>query len=226
MAIVGTLLGSNELTSSAANATVSATSINGSSWVVFAADTTGWGVTPITDNKGNTYTQIGTNVTAFTVVGTLWYKEAGVGGASHVWTATPTSNDLITMIVVEITGGNAVGILDKFVTGNDDSASPFTSGTTAVTSQNNELILAFEYDNRSSGTAPTWGNGYSSLVDLPLTSGITAAAAKLNVTATGAQQSSFTDAAISEAVTYIATFKESGGAAVANPMGRSIWMTA
>lgn len=211
MSIVGTLLGSNELTSAAATVTVTATSTNGASWVVFAADVGGWGATPITDNKGNTYTQIGTNVTAFTVVGTLWYKEAGTGGASHTFTATPSSSNLASIIVVEITGG-ASSILDQSATGNDDVSSPFTSSVTGNTTVANELVLAFQFDNRSATTAPTWGNSYASLVDLSNTSGITCSAAKLNVTATGTQQSSFTDAAVTEAVSYIATFKEAGTA--------------
>ncbi len=219
MAIAATLLGSAEGTTSSANKAITATSTNGATWVVFAAcDTSAsWGATPITDNKGNTYTQIGTNVTAFGVISTLWYKDAGTGGATHTITATPSTNALISLIVVEITGG-AAGILDKSATGNDDAASPFTSTATATTTQANEVVLAFEYDNRSSGTAITWGNSYTGLVDLSNVSGISCAAAKLNVTATGAQQSSFTNAQTTEAVSYIATFKEAAAAGGGGPL--------
>lgn len=212
MAIVPTLLGAAEPGTTGTTLSVTATSTNGATWVVFAADTTGFGATPITDNKGNTYTQIGGNVSAFGVTGTLWYKESGTGGASHTFTATAVSSDVIAIIVVELTGGVASGILDQSVTGNDDAASPFTSGTTGTTAQANECVLAFTYDNRSSATAITWGGGYTSLVDQSNTSGITSGAAYLITSATGTQQSTFTNAAVTEAVTWIATFKEASSA--------------
>lgn len=210
MTIAATLVGSNELLSTAATATVSGTTNNGATWVVFAADTVGWGATPITDNKSNTYIQIGTNVSVFGVTGTLWYKNNGNGGSGHIFTATPSSADLVSLIVVEITGGAVSGILDQSATGNDDVASPFTSSVTGTTTQANEIVLAFEFDNRSAATGITWGNGYTSLVDLSNNSGITSAAAKLNITSVGTQQSSFTNANTTEAVTWIATFKEAG----------------
>jgi hypothetical protein len=224
VSIVGTLLGSNELLVNATTVTVTATSTNGSTWVVWCASNGGFGATPITDNKGNTYTQIQSNVTAFTVTGTLWYKENGTGGASHTWTGTPLGSALSTLIVVEITGGLSSGIFDQSAAALDDLATPFTSNVTGTTTQANELVLAFMFDNRSAG-ATTWGNSYVSLVDLANTTGVTAGAAKLNVTATGTQQSSFTNANVTEAVTWIATFKEAAGVAV-NLMGKSIWMTA
>ena len=126
--------------------------------------------------------------------------------------ATPSTSSLISIIVVEITGEAAVP-LDVFATGNDDLATPFTSSITAATAQANELVLAFEFDNRAAGSAIAWGNSYTSLVDLANTAAISAAAAKLNVTSIGTQQSSFTNADTTDAVTWIATFKESSGAA-------------
>ena len=221
MAIAATLLGSNEQTTPATTVTVTATSTNGASWVVWCASNGGFGATPITDNKGNTYTQIGTNVTAFTVTGTLWYVQNGTGGASHTWTGTPSTSAFNTLIVVEITGGLTSGLLDQFATGNDDVASPFTSSVTGTTTQANEVVLAFEFDNRSTGSAITWGNSYTSLVDLSNTAGVTAAAAKLNVTSTGTQQSSFTNADTTEAVTWIATFKEASGGGSATIIGQA-----
>lgn len=223
MSIAAILIGSNQLTGTFPTATVTGTTTNGASWVAFAADTTGWGATPITDNKGNTFVQIGTNVVAFGVTGTLWMKDAGVGGASHTFTATAVSSDLISLIVVEITGG-AASILDKFVTGNDDAASPFTSSVTAATTTANEVILAFEFDNRTLNAGVTWGNSYLSLSDLTNNNFITAAASKLNVTSTGTQQSSFTQANTTEAVSWIATFKEAGGVPAATAMGRRTYL--
>lgn len=209
MSIAASVIGTVLLTSTAANAQVTGTTTNGSSWIAFAGDTVGWGATPIADNKGNVFSQIGTNVTAstFGVTGTLWYKSKGIGGASHTFTATPSSTDLVSMAILELTG-EAANALDQFVTGFDKVGTPFISGTTAATTQANEIVIAFEFDNRSAVSGITWGNGYTSLVDLTNTSGITLSIAKLNVTATGTQQSSFTNANTTNAVSYIATFKE------------------
>lgn len=217
MAIAATLVGSTQLTSAATTVTLSATTTTGSSWVVFVSNQGGYGVTPVTDNKGNTYVQIGGDVTAFTVVGTLWYKENGTGGASHIFTGTNASSNLATIIVIEITGGATSGILDQSRTGNDDVATPFTSSVTGATSQANEVVLAFTFDNRSTNSGLTWGASFLSLVDVTNNNFITCAAAKLNVTSIGTQQSSFTSAVTTEAVTYIATFKELGGAAPVTP---------
>ena len=226
MAIVGTLLGATELVASAATVTVSATSTNGASWDVFVADTTGFGATPVTDNKGNTYTQIGANGTAFGVTGTRWRKENGAGGAGHIFTGTMTSSDLASMFVVEITGGATSSLLDQFQNGNDDVATPFTSAVTGTTTQANELVIAHEIDNRSAASAIVWGNSYVGLSDLSNVTGISCACAKLNVTATGTQQSSFTNVNTTESMTWIATFKELGGAVVVSAiMGRGIWIS-
>lgn len=209
MAIAATLVGSIEQTTNTATATVTATTTNGSTWVVWAAtNAAAWMVPAITDNKGNTYTKIGADVTAFTVTGTLWYTQNGTGGASHTFTATPLVAGLNTLIVVEVTGGALTGILDQSAGGTDDVATPFTSAVTGTTTQANEVALAFEFDNRASGSAITWGGGYTSLVDLTNTAGVTAAAAKLILSATGTQQSTFTNANTTEAVSWVATFKE------------------
>lgn len=214
MAINAALVATNFNTASTANlATASVTtSGSGTTFVVCAGATATWATANrITDNKGNTYVRISTDATAFTVSGTMWYCENAAVGAGHIFTATPDSSGIIYLSVIQITGGAVTGILDKTTTPNDDVASPFTSNTTATLSQAAEVAIAFQFDNRSSGTAIVWGNSYTSLDDQTNTSGITGAVSKLVTSSTAAQTSSFTNAATTEAVSFLATFKELGG---------------
>ena len=215
MTIAARLVGSVETTAVATTATTASgtSSASGSTFVVFAitADSGGFAATAVTDSKSNTYTLIDTTVLDSTlgVTGGLYYCQNGVGGASHTATVhNASASTVISGILIEITGGLTSGILDVHAAGNIDTASPFTSTSVGPTTQANEVVLAFMFDNRSTATAPTWGNSFASLVDLSNTSGITGACASKNVTATGTQQSSLTAANDTRVTSWIATFKE------------------
>lgn len=183
------------------------TNATGSTFVVGIATTDTFVATPVTDSKSNTYVQIESEATAFTVKQRLYYCENGVGGSGHTFTATVNSaGNLVSICAVEVRGGALSGILDQHAPANDDALTPFTSGTTGTTTQANEAVLAFYIDDRSSG-APTWGNGFSQIDDWSNTSGITGGSSGKLVSATGTQQSSFTGS-LTEAQTIIATFKE------------------
>lgn len=211
MTIAAVLVGDVETTAAAATAVTSSgtTSATGSTFVVFASTTdTAFAGTAITDSKSNTYVLIGavsTDATFGTTTG-LWYAQNGTGGASHTATVHNNATGINSAFLIEITGGATSQILDVHNENNVSSASPFVSGSVSNT-EATQVILAFELDNRSAVTAPTWAT-YTSLADLSNTAGITASCAKLNVVATGTQQSSFTDAAVTRAISWIACFNQ------------------
>jgi len=207
----------NELLASAASATTVgvATQASGSTFVVFAVSNGGFGATPITDSNGNTWVHIQSDVAALSVTGTLWYCANATGGASHTFTATSTSTGVTTIWMVELTGAAAASF-DQSAAGNDDTVSPFTSGTTGTTAQANEMALAFKFDNRGAN-APAW-TGYTTIDDAADTGGITGTSANKLLSAIGTQQSSFTLTTATDCVSFIATFKEAASTTISVPM--------
>lgn len=214
MAISVVSAGAKENLSTAATAvTAGVTTTTGSTFVVFITTTgTAFAATAVTDSKGNTWTQIQSGFQAgFGVYGELWRCENGTGGTSHTFTVHGSgSGNLLSIIAVEVKGA-ATASFDQSAAAFDDSASPFTSNATGVTSQANEAVLAFMFDNRSGNSTPSWGNSFTALDNLNNNAAVTCSNAYKIVSATGVQQSSFVDASITEAISFIATFKEAGG---------------
>lgn len=103
----------------------------------------------ITDNKGNTYTRVGSyqSVAGGGSLG-MFYCVSATGGAGHIWT---NSADFYTTIVVEIAGATAVDTSTQGI----DTTSPYTLDIT--TGAANTLIL--------SGIAPDIGPVVTSYSD-------------------------------------------------------------
>lgn len=212
-----TLLDAPFTTSGVANlASAAVATTNLATWLVWAGSNASFATANrVTDNKGNTWVRVGTDGgPAFTVFETCWKCEGGVGGAGHIVTVTPDAGGVITFFWVELPPGSVV---DRITTPLDKVGTPFTSNPTSALSQAIEAAIAFEFDDRSSGTAIAWGNGYTALVDQSATAGVTAAAAVLITASTAAQSSTFTNAQTSEAVSRVVTLKNPGDAAAGAP---------
>ena len=140
------------------------TQASGSTFLLFALTLTG-NFSSISDNKGNSYTQVGTTQL-------FWGDGAemrvfccidGDGGSNHIFSLTKTSPDLdfeATLMVVEVTGGATA--IDDYAQAYSE-ASPLTAGNVTTTADDDMLILA---------AGPEWeGNntpssGYTELEDL------------------------------------------------------------
>lgn len=199
-----------------------------------------WGFTngstfaTVSDNKGNTYTQIGTELVSGSHRARLYYCENGVGGTGHTATFTVNSLDYMGIFFLEITGGALSGILDKNAQQND-TASPFTSGATATTAQANEMLVGFVTGDSGSNPAThgvsgaTPATGWTIHAGAEETNGsvtVAGAIATNIVAATGAYEAGFTESGASRAHVFIATFKEAAAAAaksfLPNPASRML----
>lgn len=205
--------------------------------------------TSISDNKGNTYTQIGTEVDEGTSSGTRfrrYYCENATGGAGHTATINISASTEITLLFLEITGGLTSGILDKSAQA-DDATSPYASGSTATTAQANELLVGFggadtgsnPGTHTASGSTPAAGSWTQQVTEDDGSTLWPASLWTAVVTATGAYEWSFTESgATGHGVAIIDTFKETagGGASVldtsdifpgfesqSNPLVISVW---
>jgi hypothetical protein len=114
--------------------TTSFTSTAGSTIWVGVSDASGQGSLTISDNKGNTYTQIGTTRTSGSGAQIRRFYCANIaGGAGHTVTATWGSNSDATVHVLEL-AGVATASLDSAASAQADDNNPpwtVTSGTLA-----------------------------------------------------------------------------------------------
>lgn len=122
-------------------------------------------IATLTDNLGNTYTQIGAITRTLTALGLqLFYAYNVTGGACTV-SATSTAANPVTIAIHEYSGAMTAGTpFDATAVGTADATQSPDSGnlTTAVAS---ELLFAFAANNRSSLTA---GAGYTRREDFAL----------------------------------------------------------
>lgn len=95
-----------------------------------------------TDSNGNTYTQVGTNLSDTNAgIMTVWKSENGVGGANHTCTVTYNATTSAEVAFMEVGNVLRTGSLDtgSRVEGND-TASPATV-TSNTLEQANELVI-------------------------------------------------------------------------------------
>ena len=93
----------------------------------------------VTDNKGNTYTQIGTvnrNATDGISI-SVFICVAGTGGSGHTFTGTMTGNNYVGVIALEISG--TTGVQDGTAKANTSGTS-FTSGNVTTTNANDTIF--------------------------------------------------------------------------------------
>jgi len=184
--------------------------------------------TSVTDSKGNTWTQIGTQLslsdgTEFRV----YYNDnngasAGLRGSSHTFTGTAGSA-YCSIIVVEGTGTSASPSLD--VAGRqEDSASPFTSPGVATTVADTFLV-SFVFMPDGTNPTTTVASPFTKLSEWNQTSGdgLNAASAYRIVSATGTYNSSWTATAGTSAGVTISAHKVAAGGATQAWAPRSIF---
>lgn len=119
------------------------TAASGSTFAFFVSyDATAGAITTAGDNKGNTYTPIGTPQTdagaGSAGLGRWYVCENGVGGASHTATFTTTNACYPVIHLIEIRGATLTP-LDQIAQGYD-ATTPFAL-TTPTLSQADELVL-------------------------------------------------------------------------------------
>ncbi len=138
------------------------TAASGSTLYAQVAYTTGQSFTGVSDNKGNTYTEIGS---ALTINGDWvlreYYCENGVGGSAHTFTVSGGTGTWV-IAACEITGGKTSGILDPTPpAGAVDTSSPFTSNN-ITTNQAAVLLLAgFTHDGTGDPITHTPGSSFT-----------------------------------------------------------------
>jgi hypothetical protein len=153
------------------------------------------GHTAPTDNKGNTYKQIGVAhpYTIWPTSGPACYAATNaIGGSGHVVTATvnaAAANDETTMSVVEIVGGTRI----QDAAWTEDRTSPLTSGT--ITTTGPATLVALWFGDGLENHVATPDNGFT-VIHGVLQNGplVQMAAAAKTVSAAGTYNVSWTSA--------------------------------
>lgn len=186
-----------------------ATTASGSTFVIVVLNDTGVTVSSVSDNKGNTYTQIGTTQQNFGYNGacSMYRCENGVGGSGHTATANFSSNASFPSIYfVELVGVTTASF--DVTAQNNDNASPFTV-TTPTLSQANEIVIAIVGTNSPDNPITYAESTGFSLIEQQTnaSSSYVGYFAYKVVAATGAVTPSFTASNGTQSVVFAATFK-------------------
>lgn len=192
------------------------TSASGSSFFIAVADDQSSSRT-VSDNKSNTYTQVGptlSNAFGFGVNASLYLCTSCTGGSGHTATVTfPTAADG-EIYLIEIVGGASSSLVDVAAASwSSDTSSPFTSNSITTTNAA-DLILAITVTITSGGTEIlTWGNSFTQVSADGNTAHFTGGIAKLIVGSTGTYNSTFTSAGggATAAGSAVISFKAAGG---------------
>jgi hypothetical protein len=136
----------SKTSASAASVTTAAvtTTASGSLFIVgIACFTNKIGATPITDSKGNTWTQaLGSTGSGANGYIAIFYSANATGGASHTFTFTPTSSDFIAIGVLEVQGAALSSVLGS-VSSSTASAASHSSGNITSNATVAEVFFGF-----------------------------------------------------------------------------------
>lgn len=198
------------------------TAASGSSFVIFLNDS-GSGTRSVSDNKSNTYTQIGVTGSFFGGASntSVWLKINGAGGTGHTATGTLTGGTFLEVHgPFEITGGALASLVEAFpaTMWNDDTATPFTSNS-VTTANADDLLLSFTATGTSSGTETlTYANGFVPVTADGNSAQFSGGVAKRVGVAPGTYFSQFTSAGAgtTEALITVIAFKSAAGGGVVN----------
>lgn len=198
-------------TTTSGNVTTTAVTTTSGSTVVVLFMEDGGSFTSVTDNKGNTYTRIGSSQSLSSYpsgTGHVFYCSNIVGGSGHTFTGTATGGGWNAILVTEVLGADAASF--DVTAQRLDTSSPFTV-TSPTTSQADEMLVALV------GIAGTGGNanasestGFTVVASQPDYSYMQGAVATRVVSSTGAYTPSFTITNTSDTMLWIATFKAAG----------------
>lgn len=204
----------------ASGATTAVTVAAGSTVVVgFGWNNNGGTFSSITDSAGGTPVQLdqqrGIGGTGGNYQARFYYFENTSGGASYQVTVTLSAAALLTVFMVEVTGGATASILDQAI-GAIDFSSPYSSGVMATTTNANDMLVAMMFGSSISNPAThaqSGGNpssGWSIQSGAEETDGttyITGASMTQVVAATGDYEGSWTESGSSGTAAFIAAFK-------------------
>jgi hypothetical protein len=212
-----------ELAISGGTPTSTTASINtttGSTFLIVFRDYTP-SVSAVTDNKSNTYTQVGTTVTIGGTGLSVWICVNGTGGSGHKPTITKSNGDFALISFAEITGTATSSATDGTASAALDSSSPFDG--TVTTSNANDLIIGIGSTDGAAGTVTyTPGTGFTLISGPSNSSGTNALSLGVmtrNPGATGTYGPNFTVNSGSNAAVVTFALKELAGAStVVNPI--------
>lgn len=208
-AAAGNCSGGTTLTTSAIT-----TAASGSTFWVGVSTTSVYTATAVDDNKSNSYTQIGTEVTTSTGLKMRRYKCVNCsGGTSHTFSVYDdgTGTECKAIWVIEITGADTTASLDQ-QNAAEDTASPFDSPSVTTTQANELLIGLAADDSTSDGDTFTAGASFTKLDEITTgTTTITGMSATRSVTSTGSYNFTASSVQATKMFVSIDTFKEAGG---------------
>lgn len=178
----------------------------------------------ITDNKSNTYIEAIAEVACCSATnkGQQRYKANASGGASHTFTLTGASGSFYGEIsVAEISGAATASPLDKTMTGTETSTD-HSSGSTATTSQANEILIGFGTSRDGATLTTDTGAGWTEIDRYEATANIPLITGYRIVSATGTYAYTYTSSPSLEAVQGISTWKEAAAGGGAAPQQRML----
>lgn len=202
----------------AKGSTAGATSVTTNSVTTAASGSTfyialvydGASFTSVTDSKGNTYTQMGTEtgINASNAKCRTYRCENGVGGSGHTFTVT-TASGFITVVAIELLGSTVVSEGTPALV--QDNASPYASPSITTGVTNCMLVSTIFGDSGSNPATANESTGFSLAAQEADGSQFWIAAVfTRSVASAGTYNSSFTQTGTTNSVVSIAAFKETG----------------
>lgn len=165
------------------------------------------GTFSMSDSKGNTWTQIGTSISATPVFTAMFYSVLTVAGSAHTFSGADSGSLPTLALAIQEYSGVTSTPFDQTAQASG-SGGTASSGNTPTTTQALELVVG-AMGNFSS--LPIAGTGYSNAIAKQdgASSNTTSLESKL-VSATGAYSSTFTNVPSAWAI-FVATFKATAG---------------
>lgn len=165
------------------------------------------GTASLSDSESNSWSKIAGGDSGGDTEGELWYAYNITGGASHTITVTFSANYHDSAIICrEYSGLTTTDPLDKSSVQVTFGTS-HTSAATAVTTQDNELVVAAI--GASANVTCTAGTGYGNVADYNGSDLYEAVCIEdKDITSTGAQSATITTSASVAGYFIVATFKE------------------
>lgn len=197
MALTATLVGTRGTTGgNSATTGGGTTATSGSTFAAYVSyDASAGTINTSGDNKGNTFTGVGTAQSDGSGGLLRWYVcENGAGGTGHTFTFATANNHYGTVHLFEITSDNgSIPTLDLTVQGTD-STQPWDNLATGVLNDANEVILSGVGGNTGGTGSYTSGNGTLLSEEPDASSYWTSAVARHIVTSSASYSPSFSNA--------------------------------
>lgn len=139
------------------------TAASGSFLLAICNVTSGVSITSVTDNKGNTFTALGSLITNGGYDFRAYYCENAVGGAGHTASVNRASGTYGTILLLEITGAKTASAINTSITSSPQTAhnGTYYPRPLATTAANTILIYAARNFINSAGQSLTCGGGYA-----------------------------------------------------------------